>query len=295
VKIVNAFTVDLEDWFQGLTSTNPHPEAWATYEARLEGSTARLLALLDKHDVKATFFVLGHVADQYPDLIRQLDAAGHEIGVHGYWHQMVHRLTPERFAAELDRALEVLTPLVRQPPIGHRAPYFSINGQCLWALDVLRDRGFRYDSSFFPTRNMLYGYPEAPRFPCRVGNEGSSHRGDGGDMLVEFPVSTARWLGINWPIGGGFYVRALPYGIIRSGIRQLHRQQQAAILYMHPWELDTEQHYDKVTLRERVTHYSGRRRLNQKLERLFGEFAFLTLRDLLDQGWQGHRESHWLK
>lgn len=279
MMIVNAFTIDLEDWFQGLTSTNPYPEKWGSFEARLEGNTARLLALLDEHDVRATFFVLGHVAEHYPDLIRQIDAAGHEIGVHGYWHQMVRHLTPERFASELDRALEALAPLVSQSIIGHRAPYFSIDSQSLWALNVLQDKGFRYDSSFFPTRNMLYGYPSAPRFPCQVGNE------DGGHRLMEFPVSTARWLGINWPIGGGFYVRTLPYVLIQSGIQQLKRQGQPAILYVHPWELDTEQDYREVTLRERVTHYHGRRGLKKKLARLFKEFSFSALRDLFDQGY----------
>jgi polysaccharide deacetylase family protein (PEP-CTERM system associated) len=282
MRIANAFTVDLEDWFQGLTSTNSQPEKWPTYEARLEDNAHRLLALLDEHDVTATFFVLGHVADQYPDLIRRIDAAGHEIGVHGYWHCMVDRLTPERFAAELDQAIEALNPLVSQQIIGHRAPYFSINSHSLWALDILRDRGFRYDSSFFPTRNMLYGYPEAPRFPCRLGDGASGH------SLVEFPVSTARWLGINWPIGGGFYVRALPYPFILSGIEQLNHQGHPAIMYVHPWEIDTEQNYTKVTLRERVTHYHGRRGLTKKLERLFKDLTFSPLRDVLDQGIVGN-------
>lgn len=280
--MVNAFTVDLEDWFQGLTSTNPHPERWSTYEARLEGNTARLLALLDEQDVTATFFVLGHVAEQYPDLVRRIDVAGHEIAVHGYWHRMVNRLTPQRFAVELDRALEALSPLVSQPIIGHRAPYFSIDSRSLWALDILQNRGFRYDSSFFPTRNMLYGYPDAPRFPAPVGNGDSGSGGSRGSCLMEFPVSTARWLGVNWPIGGGFYVRALPYAVVRSGIRQLNRQGQPAIMYLHPWELDTEQDYKRVTLRERLTHYHGRRGLAKKLQQLFGDFAFAPLRDILD-------------
>jgi polysaccharide deacetylase family protein (PEP-CTERM system associated) len=281
-KVINAFTVDLEDWFQGLTSTNAQPENWGAYEARLEGNTDRLLALLAEHAVTATFFALGHVANQYPNLIRRIDAAGHEIGVHGYWHRMVHRLAPDQFAAELDRAIEVLQPLVSQPIIGHRAPYFSINSHSLWALDVLRDKGVRYDSSFFPTRNMLYGYPEAPRFPHRVG------RGDG---LMEFPVSTARWFGINWPIGGGFYVRTWPCAVIRSGIRQLNRQGQPAVLYVHPWELDTEQHYSRVTLRERVTHYHGRRGLTHKLEQLFADLTFSSLRDILDLGYMRDEQS----
>lgn len=272
--ILNAFTVDMEDWFQGLTSTNPYPEEWPSYEARLERNTERLLALLDEHNVRATFFVLGHVANQYPDLIRRLDAAGHEIAVHGYWHRMVRHLSPEGFAAELDQAVWALELVVSQPIIGHRAPYFSIDDESLWALEILRDKGFRYDSSFFPTRNMLYGYPEAPRFPHRVGN---------GEGLVEFPISTARWFGINWPIGGGFYVRALPYGVIRLGVRQLNRQGQPAILYVHPWELDIEQNYHRVTPRERVTHYHGRRGLAEKLGHLFSDFEFTSLRSVLDK------------
>jgi polysaccharide deacetylase family protein (PEP-CTERM system associated) len=273
-KVTNAFTVDLEDWFQGLTSTNPRPDKWSSYEARLEGSTERLLTLFEDHKVQATFFVLGSVASQYPNLIRRIDAAGHEIGVHGYWHRMVHRLTPESFSSELDRAVEALEPLVSQPIIGHRAPYFSIDEQSLWALEVLRNRGFRYDSSFFPARTMLYGYPGSPRFP---------HRVDNGEGLVEFPISTARWLGINWPIGGGFYVRALPYAVISSGIQQLNRQGQPAIMYLHPWELDTEQNYDRVTLRERVTHYHGRRNLKTKLDRLFRDFEFTSVRGILER------------
>lgn len=266
----NAFTVDLEDWFQGLTSTNRQPEQWPVYEARVEENTERLLALLDEYNVRGTFFVLGHLANDYPDLIRRIDAAGHEIGVHGYWHLMVHRLTPARFADELDQALDVLLPLVNQPIIGHRAPYFSINSTALWALDLLKERHFEYDSSFFPTRNMLYGYPGAPRFPHQLQNG-----------LMEFPASTARWLGVNFPIAGGFYVRSLPYRLIRQGIRQLHQQGQPAIMYLHPWEMDTGQRYKKITLRERITHYHGRATLEKKLRALLSEFDFVPLRELM--------------
>ncbi len=270
--MINAFTVDLEDWFQGLTSTNSQPEKWDSYESRLELNADRLLMLLDEFRVKATFFVLGHVACHHPRLVRRIAEDGHEIGVHGYWHLKISDLTPASFAQELDRAIEALVPLVDQPIIGHRAPYFSINGQSLWAMQVLQNKGFHYDSSFFPTRNMLYGYPGSPRLP---------HRLNGLNGLMEFPVSTARWVGINWPIAGGFYVRSLPYGIIHAGIQQLNLRGEPAILYLHPWELDTGQNYRHVTPRERVTHYYGRGGLEAKLRRLFADFEFSTLRELL--------------
>jgi polysaccharide deacetylase family protein (PEP-CTERM system associated) len=273
VTIVNAFTVDLEEWFQGLTSTNPRTDQWARYEARLEAASERLLTLLSRRSVHATFFVLGHVATYYPSLIRRIDASGHEIAVHGYWHRKVHRLTPEEFGDELDRALETVAPLCSHAIIGHRAPYFSINGESRWAIGVLRERGFCYDSSFFPTRNMLYGYPDSPRFPHRI--EGST--------LVEFPLSTARWLGLTVPVSGGFYMRALPYAVVRQGIRQLNRQGHPAIIYVHPWELDTEQHYGRVTPRERLTHYYGRAGLGSKLDRLFDDFEFVPLGELYQQ------------
>jgi polysaccharide deacetylase family protein (PEP-CTERM system associated) len=269
----NAFTVDLEDWYHGLTSTNRRPESWSQCESRVVQNTERLLGLLAEHNVKATFFVLGKVAEQYPDLIRSIAAQGHELGVHGYAHRMVHRLTRDEFAAEIDQTLDVLRPLAHGPIIGHRAPYFSINGRSLWALDVLTEQGFRYDSSFFPTRNMLYGYPEAPRFP---------HQLDNGSGLVEFPASTVRLAGVTWPISGGFYVRTWPYRVVRRAIQHLNGQGQPAILYMHPWELDTGQPMHAATLRERVTHYHGRRGLESKLRQLFQDFQFGPLQDLLD-------------
>jgi polysaccharide deacetylase family protein (PEP-CTERM system associated) len=268
--IMNAFTVDLEDWFQGLTSTNNHPADWEQYEKRVERNVLQLLAIFREYGVKATFFVLGRVAHQHPDLIRQIEAEGHEIGIHGYWHLHVRRITPERFADELDKALEAVTPLVKEPIIGHRAPYFSIDGHSLWALDILKEKGFEYDSSFFPTWNMLYGYPKAPRFPHQHEQAG----------LYEFPVSTARWLGRNWPVAGGFYLRFFPYELTRRGIRQINRDGQPAILYLHPWEIDVNQGYRKVTLRERLTHYYGREKLTTKLHRLFTDFQFVPLRQL---------------
>lgn len=272
MTIINGLSVDLEDWYQGLTSTNPLREAWPTFESRVIGNTERLLALLAEHHTRATFFTLGYVAEHFPDLISQVEAAGHEIGVHGYWHHMVDRLTPEAFAAEMDRSMACLTPLVRRPLIGHRAPYFSINYRSLWALDLLAERGFCYDSSFFPARSTLYGCPEAPRFPHRLGRNQS---------MVEFPVSTVRLLGVNWPIAGGIYLRVLPYWFIKWGIRRLNRAGQPAIMYLHPYDLDTEQSVPVATPREWFVRHYNRRRLLGKLRRLLRDFRFAPLRDLL--------------
>lgn len=267
----NAFTVDLEDWFQGLTSTNPLVDNWPNYESRVEGATEHLLVILREHGVQATFFVLGYIADRYPTLIEKIVDQGHEIGVHGYYHRFVFKLSPEEFAQELDQTILALHRLTGEQPAGHRAPYFSINTHTPWVFEIMASRGIRYDSSVFPTRNMLYGYPGSPRFPYKEEKTG----------ILEFPVSTARFAGRNWPVAGGFYNRVLPYAFIRKGIKQVNEQGKPAILYIHPWELDTGQKYNQVTLRERITHYFGRKKLEKKLHKLFTDFQFGPLRDLI--------------
>jgi len=273
MQVVNAFSVDVEDWFQGLTSTNPQVDKWPAFESRVVPATRTLLDMLRSHQVQATFFVLGYVADQHPALVEHIQAEGHEIGVHGYYHRFVSRSTPDEFARDLERCIEAVERITGERPLGFRAPYFSVNGNTPWVFDILQAQGLRYDSSLFPTRNMLYGYPGAPRFPHRLPLDGRS--------LMEFPVSTVRAGGVNWPIAGGFYLRTLPYAFVRWGISRLNRQGQPAILYMHPWELDLGQRYNRVTLRERITHYHGRRQLERKLHRLFSDFRFGSLRALL--------------
>ncbi len=265
----HAFTIDLEDWFQGLTSTNPLIERWPEFESRVVPATRRLLELLRRYKVRATFFVLGHVADNHPHLVAEVQNEGHEIAIHGYYHRFVSRMTQAEFAAEIERSIHAVSRITLTTPRGHRAPYFSVNRETPWFADVLLDHGLEYDSSIFPIRNPLYGFPGAPRFPFRLANG-----------MAEFPASTARFLGRNWPIAGGFYVRALPYSLIRRAIYALQAQNQPAIMYVHPWELDLEQNYRQVTARERVTHYHGRASLAGKLERLFSEFEFVPLGEL---------------
>lgn len=269
---MNAFTVDLEEWFQGLTSTNPLVNRWDSFESRVVPATRQLLDVLRAHRVQATFFVLGHTADRHPELIETICAAGHEIAVHGYHHCFVWQLTPADFAREVERTIAAVTRITGQRPLGHRAPYFSINATTPWAFSVLESQGLRYDSSIFPTRNPLYGYPGAARFPHQLK----------GHNLVEFPLSTVRLGGINWPIAGGFYLRTLPYAFIRWGISRLNAQRQPAVIYIHPWEIDCGQRYNQVTRRERITHYHGRRTLEDKLHRLLSDFQFAPLCNLLE-------------
>lgn len=262
----NVFTVDLEEWFHGLTSTNSQVESWPRLESRVVEATRTLLALLRAGQVRATFFVLGHVADHHPDLIEEIRTAGHELGIHGYYHRFVYRQTEATFAQEIERSIAALERVTGELPQGHRAPYFSVNRQTPWAFDVLARLGLRYDSSVFPTRNMLYGFPGAPRFPYRLETSPAA--------LWQLPASTVRLGGVNWPMAGGFYMRVLPYAVVRRAIQALNRGGQPAILYVHPWELDLGQNYPHVTPRERLTHYFGRAGLANKLTRLFQDFRF---------------------
>ncbi len=270
--MLNAFTVDLEEWYQGLTSTNRQVERWPMLESRAVSATRHLLRLLREYNITATFFVLGYLADQCPELVAEVMDEGHEIGIHGYYHRFVHQMTAGEFAAEVQRSIQAVQLITGELPLGHRAPYFSFNQHTPWAFTVLAEHGLRYDSSIFPTRNMLYGYPGAPRFPYRLDNG-----------LLEFPASTWRVLGRNLPVAGGFYVRTLPYPLIRQAITALNRQGQPAVLYLHPWELDLEQPIGRVTPRERITHFHGRRGLEGKLRRLFEDFRFGPLRAFLER------------
>ncbi len=272
MTMLNALTVDLEDWFHGLPTTNVQIERWSTFERRIIPNTNLLLDIFRTYNVKATFFVLGYVAEHHPALVERVAAEGHEIAVHGYYHRFVSRLTPDEFARDIEQSISALERITGQLPVGHRAPYFSINGQTPWAFDILQQFDLRYDSSVFPIRSLLYAYPEAPRFPYRPN----------GGSLIEFPVSTIRLGGLNWPVAGGIYLRALPYDWFRWGLNSLNRRGQPAILYTHPYEFDLYYRYDQTTPRERLTHFWGRGHLAHKLERLLSEFRFGPLRCLLE-------------
>jgi len=273
---VNGFSVDVEDWYQVADFDAVVAFAdWDRYESRVARNTERILALLDEAGIKATFFVLTWNAERHPDIVRRIAAAGHEIASHGYAHRLIYEQTPETFRADVSRAKATLEDIVGRPVLGYRAPSFSVTGRSLWALDVLLECGFRYDSSVFPIRDALYGLPAAERFPHVI------HRENGRELL-EFPITTTRLFGRNLPLGGGGWLRVFPYAYMRWGMRRVNREGHPAVVFIHPWEVDPEQPRMRTAgQRGFSTHYVGLRRTQAKLRRLFRDFRFGPMRDVL--------------
>ncbi|TMA55126.1 MAG: DUF3473 domain-containing protein [Deltaproteobacteria bacterium] len=276
---VNGFSVDVEDWYQVadfdavVAFSN-----WDRYESRVARNTDRILALLDEAGVTGTFFILTWNAERHPDVVRRIAAAGHEIASHGYAHRLIYEQTPETFRADISRAKATLEDIVGTPVLGYRAPSLSLTGRSLWALDVLLECGFRYDSSVFPIRDALYGLPTAERFPHVI------HR-ENGRELVEFPITTTRLLGRNLPLGGGGWLRVFPYAYMRWGMRRVNREGQPAVVFIHPWEVDPEQPRMRTAGRRGFsTHYVGLGGTQAKLRRLFRDFRFGPMRDVLGLG-----------
>jgi polysaccharide deacetylase family protein (PEP-CTERM system associated) len=266
----NILTFDVEDWYHGLDMA---PSSWADLEKRLPVGLEFILERLAQHQRSATFFVLGVTAHEHPDTIRRIAADGHEIGTHGWNHTPIYRQKQEQFRAELIRSLEVLDGLSGSPAAGHRAAMFSITARSLWALEILATAGLCYDSSIFPVHNYRYGVPAAQRFPYRL--QGTTPPADG---LWELPISTLRVACVNLPIGGGFYARFWPYGVLRLAIQTLNAQGQPAIIYFHPWEFDPEQPWLRTgpAWLARFTHYYRLASTRETLCRLLNDFQWTS-------------------
>ncbi len=275
---IHALTVDVEDYF--------HVEAfakligrdrWDGYPLRVESSTMRILDLFDRHGVKATFFVLGWVARKTPRLVSEIARRGHEIGCHSFWHRLVYGLSPEDFRSDLREATRTIEDAAQVKLRGHRAPSYSITRQSLWALDVLAEEGYAYDSSIFPIRHDIYGFPEFPRFPVKVRLRG------GAATITEFPPSTVRILGRNLPGPGGGYLRIFPLAYARWALRRLEkRDRKLGTVYVHPWEVDPDQPRMNGPLRSRLRHYTNLKRTQARLDRLLGEFRFAPMGKVLE-------------
>lgn len=270
----NAMTIDVEDYFQVSTFDGHIARAdWDNWPSRVERNVGRILELLDRHHVLATFFTLGWIAERHPALVRQVAAAGHEIASHGYGHQRATQLAPQAFAQDIVRSKRLLEDLCGRAVVGYRAPSFSIAAGNLWALESLHRAGYRYSSSIYPIRHDHYGMPDSPRFAWRP-------RGAGG--VLELPISTVRLGGRQWPAGGGGYFRLLPYAASRWALRQVNfRDGQAGIFYVHPWELDPGQPRPiGLDARTRFRHYLNLHRTAARLERLLHDFRWGRIDDI---------------
>ncbi len=267
-KITNVMSVDVEDYFQvgAFEHTIPR-EDWTRWPCRVEGNIERILAMFARHDIKATFFTLGWIAERYPHTVRRIVDAGHELASHGYGHQRASALTVAEFRQDVSRAKALLEDIAGQAVSGYRAPSFSIGGGNLWALDVLAETGHRYSSSIYPIAHDHYGMPDAPRFPYRPAQCTG---------LLEMPPTTVKWRGRNFPAAGGGFFRLLPYAASNWLINRVNQDdKRPAMFYFHPWEIDPQQpRIPGAPLKSRFRHYVNLGRMEGKLDRLCHDFQW---------------------
>jgi polysaccharide deacetylase family protein (PEP-CTERM system associated) len=266
--LINALTIDVEDYYMVSAFEDVIKfEDWHRYESRVERNTHKILDLLDEYQVKATFFVLGWIAEHYPNLVRDIHASGHEIACHGYNHRLIYHLTPDEFREDVRMAKSILEDTIGTQVIGYRAASYSIVKKTLWAIDILIEEGFLYDSSIFPVRHDRYGLPGAGRFPYAI------KRNNG--TIMEFPPSTYRIFNQNIPIAGGGYLRLYPLQITKALIKRINeREKKIAILYIHPWEIDVEQPRLNGRHISRIRHYINLNSTLPKLRYFLTKFRF---------------------
>ena len=271
----NALTFDVEEYFHVEAFTGVvHRDQCPQLSSRVADSTRRILDLLDAHGVSATFFVLGWVAGRHGGLVREIQARGPEIGCHSHAHRMITTMTPVEFRTDVRDARRTIEDATGEPVLGYRAPTFSVVRRTLWALDVLGEEGFQYDSSVFPIHHDRYGIPDAPRFPHRVTLRG-------GGELVEFPMTTVPFGRARLPLTGGGYFRLAPYALVRAGLARVNAEGEPAMVYLHPWELDPGQPRMPVHGLSRFRHYVNLGGTAAKLGRLLRDFTFGPAADVL--------------
>jgi polysaccharide deacetylase family protein (PEP-CTERM system associated) len=265
----NIASVDVEDYFHVEAFAGVIDRAqWPEYTSRVEANTRRLLDLFDESHVHGTFFVLGWVAERFPGLVREIVARGHEPACHSYWHRLIYTLTPHEFRQDTERAKRVIEDACGRRVTGYRAPSFSVTHRSRWALEILVESGFQYDSSVFPVTHDVYGVPDAPRGPFVVTTASGS--------ILEYPMTTFRlFAGPNLPVAGGGYLRMLPAWYTRWGVHRAWREGLPVISYVHPWEVDPEQPRIAAPFKSRLRHYTNLSQTEDRLRELFslGEFG----------------------
>jgi polysaccharide deacetylase family protein (PEP-CTERM system associated) len=266
--IINAFSVDFEDWYQCLEVIPL--SSWGGYESRIERNAHRMLDLLDGGDIKATFFILGYTAEKYPHLIKEIHNRGHMLGTHGYSHRQVYKMKRAEFAEELKKAIGFVSDITGCRVYGFRAPIFSIVSESLWALDILLEQGLIYDSSIYPVLNYRYGIVSNERFVHILTTPG-------GRNITEIPIAAARYFNLNVPVGGGAYLRILPYAVTRAGLKKINNEGQPFVFYIHPWEIDPGHPKIELPFRISATHYFNLKATTGRLKKLFGDFRFAPI------------------
>ena len=305
--MLNALTIDVEDYFQVHAFSNVIKyENWDNYECRIEDNTWRILEILNElpqtsslksqNSVKATFFILGWIAERYPHLIKEISLQGHEIASHGYNHRLIYHQTKEEFKNDIRKSKAILEDITGIEIIGYRAPSYSITNKSQWAFEVLIEEGFKYDSSIFPIRHDFYGMPNAPRFPFIVSLNGNSsfefsmldhdsRPALSSKSIIEFPTSTIRILGQNFPISGGGYFRLFPFHFTKRGLMKINREEKKPfIFYIHPWELDSGQPKIRgAGFKSKFRHYDNLDKTEMRFKKLLRNFQFATIREVIGQ------------
>jgi len=271
----NAFTIDVEDYFHvSAFSKAIQRSDWDSLEPHVVQNTHKILAILDKFSVKATFFVLGWVAERNKSLVHEIHTAGHEVACHGYSHKLIYTQAKEEFLRETVTAKNIIEDIVGVKLKGYRAASYSITGKSLWALDMLVECGFEYDSSIFPVLHDNYGIISSPRVPYRIETKN-------GMIIKEFPLSTFRILNYNLPISGGGYFRLFPYFFSKMAFRRINRHGTPFVFYMHPWEIDTTQPRIEASMLSKFRHYNNIDKFEGRMRSLLADFNFTTVEKVL--------------
>jgi polysaccharide deacetylase family protein (PEP-CTERM system associated) len=275
-RSAHVLTVDVEDYFQvEAFAGSVERKSWDQWPSRVVANTQRVLDLFDEHNASGTFFIVGWVAARFPHLVREIQARGHELACHSYWHRTVYSLSPEEFRTDTRQAKCAIEDAAGVTVQGYRAPSWSITKTCLWALDILAEEGFTYDSSIYPIHHDLYGVPGAQRFPY-------THACSNGLTLREYPPATLRFFGTNFPVAGGGYLRIFPSAYTDLAFRKFEDSyRERVVVYLHPWELDPQQPRIPGPLKSRLRHYTNLNQMSGKVAALLSRHKFARFCDVL--------------
>lgn len=272
-RINNYLSIDVEDYFQ-VAAFDKIVEVgeWDGFESRVERNTSILLSMLDSQDVKATFFVVGWIAERYPDLVKKIWENGHKIGCHSHMHQKIYTLTPDEFREDTKRAKSILEDIIGHLVEGYRAPSYSITKKSLWALDILAELGFTYDSSIFPIYHDNYGIPDSPRFEYKLPQQG----------MMEYPISTLLFWGRKIPVAGGGYFRLFPYWFSKMALKKINENEiQPFVFYLHPWEVDPDQpRFKNASALSKFRHYNNLKSTEIRFASLLRDFDYIPIPEL---------------